>query len=167
MKLKSLLLIATLFVFSTLALSQNFTNNYFSSTFVAPVTFTQTTQPTSIQYEYAAGTNRVGQSVDIRLVDHDIPYGFAATEWYANADFAKMSTDFPGASLLSRNIGTYQGHPFTEIRVRYNKGAFVFIERVRYIYIGAREIYFVNEVASVSYDDSVEWSALVNMNIVR
>ena len=170
MKLKSVLLAITLFVLSALAVAQNFTNNYFSATFVGTVTNSEKRNDTntSTNYYFDARNTNVLQDVDIRLVDHNIPYGITSTDFYANNDFNLRAKTNPGATVSDRGTGTYQGHPFTYQVIRYSEGGYNYTERNRYIYIGAREVYFVTQTSLASYDDNAEWVALVSqMNIVR
>ena len=170
MKLKSMFLAATLFVLSAFAVAQNFTNNYFSTTFVGTVETNQNRNDsnTSTNYYYDSRNANVMQSVDIRFVDHDIPYGTASTDFYANDDFNRMATSYPGATFSNRTTGVFQGHPFTYQVINYTYNGTALTVRNRYVYIGAREVYFVSQTSLASYDDSSEWGALANqMNIAR
>jgi hypothetical protein len=147
-----------------------FTNNYFSTNFVGQVETSQARNDsnTSSQYYFDAHNDNVLQSVDIRLVDHDIPYGLDATNYYANDDFNRRQQSTPGATAGNRSTGVYQGHPFTYQVITYTINGVVFTERNRYIYINAREVYFVVQTSLAAYDDSSEWGTFANaMNIIR
>lgn len=170
MKMKSVLLTATLFVLSAFAVAQNFTNNFFSTTFVGTVTASQARNDsgTSTQYYFDADNSNVMQNVDIRLVDHDIPFGFASTDFYADRDIEQMTAKHPGVTVSNRGTGVYQGHQFTYLVFTYTENGSSWTMRDRYIFIGSREAYFVTQVSLASYDDSAEWGTFANqMNIVR
>jgi hypothetical protein len=170
MKLKSILLVATLFVLSAFAGAQNFSNNYFSATFAGPVTVDnvrRNNENTSSEYVYEASTNNVYQTIDVRLVDHDIPVGLSSTEWYANDQDAQMAKQFPGAVEVNRSNGVYQGHPFTYICIRYTYEGTEYTQRRRMIYISQREVYFITQTSRMSYDDNADFATLEQLNIIR
>ncbi len=111
---KITVLAAPLVVLSALSFAQvSWSNNYFSTTFVGPVTFTQNRNDanTSSGYIYDASNNNVAQTVVVRLVDHDIPYGTASTDFYEQEDLRRNPSETP----TNFAHGTYQGHPFTYV----------------------------------------------------
>jgi hypothetical protein len=157
-------LAASLLVLSAFAVAQTFSNNYFDANFVGAVTSSNNRNDanTSTNYFYNASDANVYQTIDVRLVDHDIPVDYSSTNFYANEDAQR-------GEVLSRSTGVYQGHPFTYLCIKYttNKG-YVLTERNRYIIIGPREVYFITQSSLASYDDNAEFLALENsLNIKR
>lgn len=166
MKLKSMLLAASMLVLTAFAVAQTFSNNYFDANFVGAVTSStqRNDANTSTNYFYNASDANVYQTIDVRLVDHDIPVDYSSTNFYADAD-ARRS----GVEVMSRSTGVYQGHPFTYLCIKYtNASGQVLTERNRYIVVGPREAYFVTQTSLASYDDNAEFNTLENsLNIKR
>ena len=164
MKLKSMLIAATLVLLTAFAVAQNFTNNYFTATFTGTVqsSTVRNDANTSTNYDFSARSANLVQNIDVRLVDHDINVDYSSTNFYADID-AQHGT------VQNRSTGTYQGHPFTYTCITYTSSTgSVLSERNRYIMIGPREVYFVTQTSLASYDDKAEWDAFESsINIVR
>jgi hypothetical protein len=155
--MKKFLAFAVLMLSSMLATAQtSFSNNYFSAQFSGgPVTSTTTLNDarTSTNYDFTSVNSNVAQTVDVRLIDHDIAVDLSSSNFYADLDNAR-------GVVMSRSTGVYQGHPFTYTFTKVTRAdQSTYSVRTRYIIVSPRVTIWVIQSSSMQYEDQAIWEA--------
>jgi len=162
---KALFVALVAFALSTVASAQStgtltsFDNQYFSATFLnGPITAdapSRNNENTSTDYTYWSETPAIWESVVVRIIDHDIPVGFTATDFYADAQASRATSD--GGTVVNRSTTWYQGHPVTYINTSFVENGLTYWVRARYIVINAREAIFIKMISLQADSNQQEW----------
>jgi hypothetical protein len=130
-----------------------FSNQYFSATFNAnPTVGTGARSDTAMNYTVSSYTESpvVGQSITVRIVDHDIPVDYTSSDFYAN-------NDSTGGEVITTSRNVWEGHPFTYVARKFTVNGETFQKRERYIIVNSREAIFLTEIIPAGQDDQNEW----------
>jgi hypothetical protein len=155
MKLKSLLLTASLFILSAFSMAQTpYSNNSFAVTFTGGAV-TSSVQPndakTSTNYDYTSSNADVSQTVDTRIIDHDIAVSQASSDFYADLDTSL-------GTVINRSAGLWQGHPFTYTFVKFvGNNGLTYSLRTRFIIVRPREAIFIMQTSLMTFEDQAIW----------
>lgn len=128
-----------------------FSNNYFSASFNGPVTSAEIARSsTGSNWLYSSSSNGVDQSIQIRIVDHDIPVDVSSSNFYAD------NTINPG-TITDRSTDVWEGHPFTYTRRTWTENGVITVARDRYIIVNSRTVIVIQEMSLENLDNRNQW----------
>ncbi len=132
----------------------------FSATFNGAVATETATHPNSVSYRYESSAQGVGQTVIVRIVNHDIAVNHESSNFYNNDDPT-------GGTVSDVKQDYYQGHPFTYACRTYDVGGVSWTKRTRFIIVNARTAIFIWQISRADYNDTAEWTAFENSLIIK